>query len=79
MLLCHEDLNNEQSVRKQLEDWNVDNIAIRAKSTATDQSVLKLVVLVRFGVGGGGVNGEEAENPGQTCVLADKKSVKTTY
>lgn len=52
MLLCHEDLNNEQSVRKQLEDWNVDNIAIRAKSTATDQSVLKLVVLVRLGEGG---------------------------
>lgn len=52
MLLCHEDLNNEQSVRKQLEDWNVDNIAIRAKSTATDQSVLKLVVLVRLVEGG---------------------------
>lgn len=35
-----------------MEDWNVDNIAIRAKSTATDQSVLKLVVLVRLGEGG---------------------------
>lgn len=35
-----------------MEDWNVDNIAIRAKSTATDQSVLKLVVLVRLVEGG---------------------------